>query len=263
MSSNEGCCGPAASRASSCRSLPWGRSRARRALAVVAGPFEPADFEKLVPRDKKLDPAWVRSLTERRRADVLPRRGAENDRHARRGHRRRAGLSRRRRHTLALGRLQPPDRDRRRPLRPPAKAERPLDQGFALRVSWEGKSEVRRLDHRGFADITFRGQYPIGLVEYRDPALPVTVTLEAFSPFIPLNADDSSLPATVMHFTVKNTGATKVEAEIAGWLENAVCLDSGTPETLPRQNRVTRRDGLTCLECRAEPVAPRERAPPP
>ena len=31
-------------------------------MRAVAGPFEAADFEKLVPADKKLDPAWVQSL---------------------------------------------------------------------------------------------------------------------------------------------------------------------------------------------------------
>ncbi len=28
----------------------------------MAGPFEAADFEKLVPADKKLSPDWVKSL---------------------------------------------------------------------------------------------------------------------------------------------------------------------------------------------------------
>ena len=32
---------------------------------VMAGPFEPGDFQNLVPTDKKLDPAWVKSLFER------------------------------------------------------------------------------------------------------------------------------------------------------------------------------------------------------
>ena len=31
-------------------------------LPVMAGPFTRADFTKLVPEDKKLDPAWVKSL---------------------------------------------------------------------------------------------------------------------------------------------------------------------------------------------------------
>jgi len=109
---------------------------------------------------------------------------------------------------------------------------------------------VKALDRTGFDNITFRGQYPIGYVQYRDDALPVAVDLEAFSPFIPLNYDDSSLPATVMRFTVKNTGNEKIEVDIAGWLENAVCLHSKPACTLV--NRIERHSGATCLECRAE-----------
>ena len=42
---------------------------------VMAGPFEASDFEKLVPADKKLDPAWVKSLTARGEPTVY--RGAD------------------------------------------------------------------------------------------------------------------------------------------------------------------------------------------
>src|SRR5262245_32103834 len=34
-------------------------------IAVMAGPFENSDFEKLVPSDKKLSPDWVKSLFDR------------------------------------------------------------------------------------------------------------------------------------------------------------------------------------------------------
>ena len=34
-------------------------------LPAMAGPFTKEDFEKLVPADKKLSPAWVKSLFER------------------------------------------------------------------------------------------------------------------------------------------------------------------------------------------------------
>ena len=53
------------------------------------------------------------------------------------------------------------------------------------------------------------------------------MSLEAFSPFIPLNAEDSTLPATVMQYTVKNVSGQPLQGVLAGWLQNAVCLDSG------------------------------------
>ncbi|MCX7009466.1 MAG: twin-arginine translocation signal domain-containing protein, partial [Kiritimatiellaeota bacterium] len=40
-------------------------------LPVMAGPFSRADFAKLVPEDKKLDPAWVKALFERGTPEIL------------------------------------------------------------------------------------------------------------------------------------------------------------------------------------------------
>ncbi len=137
-----------------------------------------------------------------------------------------------------------------RPLTPSS----PLDQGFALQMTVAGQTQTRPLDRNGFADITFSGEYPIGFVEYRDPSSPLSVSLEAFSPFIPLDADSSGLPATVLHFTVKNSSKDKVEAELGGWLENAICLHSGRPGRLQRRNRIVRQPGFTFLECSAEAV---------
>ncbi len=39
-------------------------------LSAMAGPFDDSDFEKLVPRDKKLQPQWVKSLFERGEPEV-------------------------------------------------------------------------------------------------------------------------------------------------------------------------------------------------
>src|SRR5947209_4998752 len=41
---------------------------------------------------------------------------------------------------------------------------------------------------------TFTGEFPLAQVEFHDNRLPVAVRLEAGSPFIPLDADESGLP---------------------------------------------------------------------
>src|SRR5690606_7463839 len=60
----------------------------------------------------------------------------------------------------------------------------------------------------------------------RDPRCPFEVRLEAFSPFVPTNAADSSIPATMFEYTLRNTTDRPISAQIAGVAENPVCLDS-------------------------------------
>ena len=128
----------------------------------------------------------------------------------------------------------------------------PVKQGFALQTGSGASAQYFKLDSSGFANVTFLGQYPIGTVNYSDPACPVTVKLEAFSPFIPLNADDSGIPATVMEFTVTNPSAAAVEVAIAGWLQNAVC--AFTPGVNGRlRNHATRAADHTRITGSCEP----------
>ncbi len=129
----------------------------------------------------------------------------------------------------------------------------PVDQGFAIRVQGNGKVETRTLDRTGFPAAALVAEYPIGVVEYVDEALPVAIRLEAFSPFIPLNAADSALPATVLRFTVANRSTASVEATLVGWLQNAVLLHSGEMLGGVRRNRIVRKPGVTFLECSAAP----------
>src|SRR3954451_22141371 len=50
------------------------------------------------------------------------------------------------------------------------------------------------------AGATFRGEYPFAWIDFRDPALPVQVQLEAFTPLVPLAPDDSGLPCAVLTY---------------------------------------------------------------
>jgi hypothetical protein len=134
----------------------------------------------------------------------------------------------------------------------PLKPTSPLEQGFALRVAAAGTTREWALDRAHWREVSFTGEYPVGYVEYRDSDSPASVRLEAFSPFIPLNEEDSSLPATVLEFTIKNERSVEIEVELAGWLENAVCLHSGQARDGLRRNRLVRRDGLLFLECSAQ-----------
>jgi uncharacterized protein (DUF608 family) len=104
---------------------------------------------------------------------------------------------------------------------------KPVQQGFAVAIkNHKGKNIVKKLNSEGINDVQFQGDYPIGIVRYADKELPVKVQLEAYSPYIPLNAEDSAYPATILEFIVENTSKETVNAGIMGWLENAVCLSS-------------------------------------
>ncbi|MBN2477266.1 MAG: twin-arginine translocation signal domain-containing protein [Pirellulales bacterium] len=130
----------------------------------------------------------------------------------------------------------------------------PLQQGFAVRVRSGAKTVVRPLDRRGFPGVRFCGEYPIATVEYRDKDVPVSVTLEAFSPFIPVNVDDSGLPTTLMQYTVTNISDEPAEVTLAGWLENAVCCQSSNEMHGNHANRLMKRGPMTTLLSEARPA---------
>ena len=222
----------------------------------MAGPFEVSDFEKLVPADKRLSAEWIKSLYERGEptqytGQDLKWIGMPI-----------GGLCAGQLYLGGDGRLWHWDIFNQHigtaaaHYAEPMAAVAPLEQGFAIRVN----GDMRPLDRRGFTDIRFRGEYPIARVAYRDAALPVMVELEAFSPFIPLNESDSSLPVTVMRFTVKNTSGVAVEVELAGWLENAVCLHTAQAGVGNRHNKIVRTADTLRLACSATEPPPAARA---
>lgn len=281
--------------------LKWlGGSAAAAWLArwpAMAGPFTRKDFERLVPADKRLTPAWLRSLTER--GERARYSGAELEKIGMPV----GGLCAGQVYLGGDGRLWHWDifnqhiRTGAEHYAKPLRAQAPFELGFALGIaapagnqatsrgqipgrdqaaaaqkspgpaaeksqpSTSEQARVRTLDSTGWKEVSFVGEYPIGFVDYSDPAAPVSVRLEAFSPFAPLETDDSSLPATLLHFTIRNTGNAPVGVELGGWLENPVCLHSGAWQSLRRVNRIERRDGALRLECAAEGVAVKDEPP--
>lgn len=223
-------------------------------FAAMAGPFTRADFEKLVPADKRLQPAWVKSLFDRGAPTVY--READLDKIGMPV----GGLCSGQLYLGGDGRLWHWDIFNRHlgtgaeHYAKPMPAVSPIDQGFAVRVTAAGMTQDRRLDRTGFRDVAFEGQYPLATIRYRDADCPVRVTLEAFSPFIPLDVEGSSLPATVMRFTVHNDSSAAAQVDLVGWLENAVCLHSRQNRDGLHRNRLVRQADLLFLEGSAEPL---------
>jgi len=58
----------------------------------------------------------------------------------------------------------------------------------------------------------FEARFPFARIELHDPALPLRVQLCAWSPFIPGEADDSSLPAAALEYRFQNRSGKAIEA---------------------------------------------------
>jgi len=103
------------------------------------------------------------------------------------------------------------------------------------------------------------GEYPFVKVKLKDSQMPVEVTLEAFTPFIPLDADDSGIPCAVLKYKVKNLTAKKLDVTIAGSFPN-MCgfkgfnLFHNLEEELfmGNKNEFVKKDGLAGLFMNSE-----------
>ena len=62
-----------------------------------------------------------------------------------------------------------------------------------------------------FTDAQFLTRFPFASIELSDDNLPVDVSIRGWSPFIPTDADNSSLPVGAIEYTFKNTGNSKIE----------------------------------------------------
>ena len=63
-----------------------------------------------------------------------------------------------------------------------------------------------------FADCTFSARFPFASILLSDPAMPVTAEISGWSPFIPGDADRSSLPVFALEYTFRNHSALTVDA---------------------------------------------------
>ena len=69
---------------------------------------------------------------------------------------------------------------------------------------------------------TFTGEYPLAHIDFEDRSLPVKVELDAFSPFIPHEPDDSGLPVAILRYRVTNPGVVAASVGISFSIENPV-----------------------------------------
>lgn len=66
-----------------------------------------------------------------------------------------------------------------------------------------------------FKSLTFNGEFPIANLNFSDDKFPASIKMTAFNPFIPNDADNSSIPAAFFEFEVENTYTETLEYQIA------------------------------------------------
>jgi non-lysosomal glucosylceramidase len=97
---------------------------------------------------------------------------------------------------------------------------------------YEGQNGLGWLNAPGLsrlAGATFSGEFPLARIDFRDRGLPVRVSLEAFTPFIPLEADDSGLPVAILRYRVANPGRSPAKVSITWAIENPVSATAARP----------------------------------
>ncbi len=102
------------------------------------------------------------------------------------------------------------------------------------------------------AECAFTGYFPFCRIDFADDSVPVRVSTEAWSPFIPLNDEDSSLPVAVFDITLTNTSDKRVNTTVALGLQNII----GWPETGKSLNQWVERDGYRGIVMTTEKHAP-------
>ena len=134
----------------------------------------------------------------------------------------------------------------------PMVQDKQFNQGFAIRVKNKITPFVKPLRLGGFSDIQFEGQYPIGNVSYQENGFPLEVKLQAYTPFIPTNSEESGFPAVVMEYTIKNSGNETIEAELFGWLQNTANLFTASSNKGEHINRIVKTHGNVQLICSSQ-----------
>jgi non-lysosomal glucosylceramidase len=101
-------------------------------------------------------------------------------------------------------------------------------QGPVEEFQYNGGFGVKDATNPGlpcFRLCSFDASYPFGIVNLRDPDLPVAVTIQGFNPLIPTDPDASGIPIAVLRYVVTNTSTDTLRVTVCGSLENFIGND--------------------------------------
>jgi non-lysosomal glucosylceramidase len=127
--------------------------------------------------------------------------------------------------------------------------KRVLEQGFAVKLEYNNKTIIKELKEEDWDEISFTATYPIATVTYTCYDLPVRIVLKAGTFFIPLNAEDSALPATFFNITIYNTSSQNIKVSVIGWQENGAKKITAKDGEGLRQNKAIHGEGYHGVFC--------------
>ena len=229
-------------------------------MPVIAGPFAAGELNGLqIPLDKKLDPDWIKSLYKRGTVTTylksknelqyigMPVGGINCGTIYLRGdgrlwlwdifNKNQEGIEPK---EVAWGsEVQAGKKVRSRDgsaYVAPAKDIFPLEQGFAVKIEYNGKSIIKKLEADDWDEIAFEATYPLATIRYIDKDVAIDISLQVYSPFIALDEENSGLPATIFSFQINNKSTDTVKISLMGWLENKAGIYSAKKEEHERFN---------------------------
>jgi len=115
-----------------------------------------------------------------------------------------------------------------------------------------GPARERMAGMPHFRGVTFRGEFPIATLNFKEPKFPGRVSLTAFNPLIPTNDLDSSIPAALFEIEIVNP--------TAGAITYTVCGTLGNPLPAGNVHRVRKVAGARLLHFRSDSLSPEELA---
>lgn len=87
-----------------------------------------------------------------------------------------------------------------------------------------------------FDKASFLARFPFGIVTLEDREVPLQIKVTGWSPFIPGDPDNASLPAGALEYSFRNTSSETVDAVFSYNTKNLMAVDGGGDTILPIRN---------------------------
>ena len=87
-----------------------------------------------------------------------------------------------------------------------------------------------------FEDASFSSHFPFATIQLQDEDIPMQIDLQAWSPFIPTDQDNSSLPVGAIEYTFTNTSGKDLEATFSYSSRNFMAWGNGPQSIRPIKN---------------------------